>query len=64
MRDKVFSIAKNPKFDGYQRGIASVVYKFFDKKLLGIKNENITNQELTEELQKPITRKFRKRKVY
>ena len=32
LRDKVFNIAKNPKYDGYQRGIASMVYKFFDKK--------------------------------
>ena len=33
-RDKAFDIAKNPKYDGYQRGLASLVYKFFDKKLL------------------------------
>ena len=32
LRDKVFSIAKSPKYDGYQRGLASMVYKFFDKK--------------------------------
>ena len=32
MHDKAFNIAKNPKYDGYQRGIASMVYKFFDKK--------------------------------
>ena len=30
--DKTFNIAKNPKYDGYQRGLASIVYKFFDKK--------------------------------
>ena len=30
--DKAFNIAKNPKYDGYQRGLASMVYKFFDKK--------------------------------
>ena len=29
---KAFNIAKNPKYDGYQRGLASMVYKFFDKK--------------------------------
>ena len=46
LRDKVFNIAKNPKYDGYQRGLASMVYKFFDKKTSGsgIKNENISNQ--------------------
>ena len=32
LRDKAFNIVKNPKYDGYQRGLASVVYKFFDKK--------------------------------
>ena len=32
LREKVFNIAKNPKYDGYQRGLASMVYKFFDKK--------------------------------
>ena len=32
LRDKEFNIAKNPKYDRYQRGLASVVYKFFDKK--------------------------------
>ena len=33
--DKTFTIAKNPKYDGYQRGLASMVYKFFDKKSEG-----------------------------
>ena len=32
LRDKAFNIAKTQKYDGYQRGQASVVYKFFDKK--------------------------------
>ena len=32
LRDKGFNIAKNPKYDGYQRGLASMVYKLFDKK--------------------------------
>ena len=35
LRDKAFKIASNPKYDGYQRGLASVVYKFFDKKSKG-----------------------------
>ena len=44
MRDKAFEIAKNPKCDGYQRNIASIAYKFFDKKTSdsGIKNENMS----------------------
>ena len=32
--DKAFNIAKNPKYDGYQCGLASMVYKFFDKNFL------------------------------
>ena len=32
LRNKAFNIAKEPKFEGYQRGLASMVYKFFDKK--------------------------------
>ena len=32
LRDKAFNIAKNPKYDGYQRGLASIVCIFFDKK--------------------------------
>ena len=32
LRDKAFNTAKNAKYDGYQRGLASMVYKFFDKK--------------------------------
>ena len=32
LRDKAFNIAKGPKYDGYQRGLASMVSKFFDKK--------------------------------
>ena len=60
LRDKVFNIAKNPKYDGYQRGLASMVYKFFDKKSKG-GGVNIPlefNEQLAEELHKPIIRKF------
>ena len=43
LRDKAINIAKSPKDDGYQRGLVSIVYKFFLKKTSGsgIKNENI-----------------------
>ena len=34
LRDKAFNIAKNTKYDGYQRGIASLVYQFFGKNFL------------------------------
>ena len=50
LHDKVFNIAKNPKYDGYQRGLASMVYKFCGKQTSGsgIKNENVLNKELAE----------------
>ena len=35
LKDKSFNIAKNPKYDGYQRRLASMVYKFFDKNTAG-----------------------------
>ena len=65
LRHKAFNIANDPKYDGYQRGIAPMVFKFFDKKTSGsgIKNDNISNKELAEELHKPIIRRFKKRKV-
>ena len=64
LRDTEFNIAKNPQYDGYQRVIASMVYKFFDKKTSGSgANDKIKqNQQLAEELHKPIIRKFQKRK--
>ena len=66
LRDKAFNIAKDPKYDLYQCGLASVVYKSLDIETYGsgIKNGNISNKELAEELHKPITRKVNKRKVY
>ena len=66
MRNKAFDVATNPKYDGYQRGLASMVSKFFVKKTsVGtIKDENMSNKKLAEELYKPIIRKFKKRKVH
>ena len=57
--DKAFNITKNQKYDRYQGGLASMVYKFFNKKTSGsgIKNKNILNKELAEELHKPIITK-------
>ena len=66
LRDKTFNIAKNPKYDGYQKGLASMVYRFFGKNAVvgTVKHETIQNKELAKELQKPIIRKFEKRKVH
>ena len=54
LRDKLFNIAKNTEYDGYQRGFVSMLYKFFDKNSAGgavartdkpaIKGEIMTNQ--------------------
>ena len=63
LRDKAFKIASHSKYDGYQRGLASVVYKFFDKRFKGSGITNESNYQLANELHKPIIKKFKKRKV-
>ena len=57
---KVFNIAKDPKYDGYQRGLASMVYKVFDNKPSGsgIKKESFSNKELLENLIKKVHSTF------
>ena len=64
--DKVYNITSNPEYDGYQRGLASMVYKFFDKKSIGsgINTMEPSSLILTNELHKPVIKKFNKRKVY
>ena len=64
MRDKAFEIGSNPKYDGYQRGLASMVYKFFDKKCSGSGVDTEPNYHLANELHRQIIRKFKRRKVY
>ena len=70
LRNRAFNIDKDQKYDGYQRGLASMVYKFFDKKSKGSGAKHVNtklapqNQQLAEELHKPIIRKFEKRKVH
>ena len=65
LKNKAFDIAKDPKYDGYLRGLASMVYKFFDSKVSGSGAKLIPeNEQLANELHKPIIRKFEKRKVY
>ena len=72
LRDKAFIIAKNPKYDGCQRELALIVYKFFDKKSSGsgiVNNNNNRNNnnnddndkeniQSANELYKPIIRKY------
>ena len=65
LRDKAFNIAKDPKYDGYKRGLATMVYKFFDKKTAGSGIKSMPqNGQIAEELHKPIIRKFKKGKLY
>ena len=66
-RDKAFKIAIDKKYNSYQRGLASMVYKFFYKKSSGSGVANIEikqNMQLFDELYRPIIRKFKKRKMY
>ena len=62
LRDNPFKIASNPKYNGYERGLSSIFYKFF------YKTSNVvvlmSNQQLANELHKPIIRKFKERKIY
>ena len=72
LHDKAFNIIKNPKQDGYQRGLPSMVYRFFDEKTFAthankfpgndIKNKNMSDQKLAEKLHKPIIKRFKKKK--
>ena len=72
LKKKVFKIASDPKYDSYQRGLASMVYKFFDKKSSGsgaaawFANRSAIkpNYQITNELNRQIIKKFKKRKVF
>ena len=78
LRDNAYDIASNSEYDGYQRGLASMVYKFFDKKSTAepnslertgsgfkkLKNTARNSLILADERDKPIIRKFNKRKIY
>ena len=59
LKYKAFKLASNPKYDGYQRGLALMVYKFFDKKSKGSGiTTNEFNYQLANELHKPVIKKF------
>ena len=64
LRDKVFKIGSDPKYDSYQRGLASTVYKFFDKKSTGSGIKSMSNKKIADELQQPIISKFKRWRVY
>ena len=46
LKNRAFNIANDPKYDGYQRGLASMVYKFLDKKSKGSGAKHV-NSKLT-----------------
>ena len=75
LRDKAYDIASNPKHDGYQRGLASMVYKLFESKVASPDKKSIgsgiakyttkpSSSILADELHKTIIKKYEKRKVY
>ena len=61
LKDRTSEIARNHNYDGYQIALASMVYKLFNKKTGSGRS---VNEELAEELHKPVTKKFKRRKVY
>ena len=70
LKNSAYDIASNSEYDGYQRDLASMVYKFFNSNVAP-RNKTISgngtkeiNKILAEELHKPVIKKFNKRKVY
>ena len=57
LKDRAFEIASNPNHEGYQRGFASMVYKFFDQRSDGSDIANESNYQSANELHKPIIKK-------
>ena len=64
LRDKAFKIASNPNYDEYQRGLAAMLYMFFDKKSSGGAIRPVPNYQLANELHRQIIRTFKRRKLY
>ena len=64
LKDKAYNIVNNQEYGGYQRGLASMVYKFFDKKSMGSGFVKDSSLILADEPHKPVIKKFNKAKVY
>ena len=73
LRDKAFNIVKDPRYDGHQPGLASMVYKFFDKKTTSLTDKSAVgsgiksipqNEQLAEERHKPVIKRFKKQKAH
>ena len=56
LNDRSYEFARSPKYDGYQIGLPSMAYNFFDKKTGSIVSVN-------KEIHKPVIKKFKRRKV-
>ena len=61
LRDRAYEIARNRNYDGYQRALARMVYKFCDKKT---GSGTSVNEQLAKELHKSVIKKLKRRKVY
>ena len=69
LEDKFYKIAVNLKYDGSNRGLSSLVYKFFDEKaesgvIATSKVGDSANEELAQELHKLVVKNFKRKKVY
>ena len=73
LKDKAYNIVSNPEYDVYQRGLASMVYKFFDKKSMGSGTAEPSSLErivkdisliLADELHKPVIKNFNLTIIY
>ena len=64
LKNKTFKIRSNLKYDGYQAGLASMVYKCFNKKSAGSGIQSMPNQQLANELHKTIIKNFFKNEKY
>ena len=68
MEDRTYEIALNPKYDGYQRELKSLLYTFFDKKTVsgaGVTSKVVVNvnEGLALELYKTVIKNIQNRKV-
>ena len=69
LKDRAYEIARNCKYDGHQRALAGMVYKFFNEKTgtgaIAKSKEGVSvNEKLAEELDQPVIKKFKRRKIY
>ena len=61
LKNTAYEIARNRQYDGYERALASVVFKCFDKETGSVVS---LNEQIAQELHKPVINKFKRRKVY